>query len=153
MIKQNTTCVWLKWGNGSYCRMAAGITSLKIISRPVLLETTHLNSALRSREPLTYTAQVEFEGYRDRDDPVCEHLFNGFLKRGDDAKVTFVTYDNRDVRFSGAFTATRQTGYLCMENPGSGEGYLGGKFKGKIVYATEPEKGAFNAETKQFTPF
>ena len=152
-MTENAVVVWLRLPNGTFYPMKAGMTKLRERVATTLLETPNVNSPLRKREVLSHTAQLEFEGQRDRSDPVCEYLHGRYLKRGNDVLVTFIVYDEADKLTGNAYLAHQQQGYICIEDPGSGTGILGSRIKGRIVYATAPQEGAFNVVLKRFTPY
>lgn len=149
MIRRSDDRVWIAEPNTtSYYLLGEGITELHETCKTALLETPHIDTAVCTREILYHTAQIEFEGYRTRD-TAMRILRSKYLKRGKDALITLVIGNLHDAGTT-ALQARRVKGYVCLENPGTGEGVMGSRVKGKIVYASEPEEGIFNEDTKEF---
>lgn len=153
MIQRSDARIWVQMANGTYRLMGAGLTSLRETCKTTLLETPHINSSLCSREILYHTSQLEFEGFRDPQDPVNQFLVNCYLKRGEAAKITMVIGNRNDKQTGQTMRARRVSGYVCTENPGTGEGALGSPLRGKIVFASEPEEGVFFEEFQEFIPY
>lgn len=150
MIKKSNTLVWVKGTTEEqYYPLGAGITKLEENYRTALLETPNVNSSLCRREILYHTGQLEFEGIRLHDD-AQNLLLSKRLSRGSDARVTLVIANRMDAISETMIEARKVTGSVCIENPGSGEGYFGSKIKGKIVYEEMPVKGVFNEEHNVF---
>ena len=152
MVKRSNDRVWIQFPGSPFLLMAEGFTHLEEVCKTTFLETPRLNSPICTREILYHTAQLEFEGYRQSGNTLHLHIHSRYLTRGEDAKVTLIIGSRTDKLNGQAMNARRVTGYLCLENPGSGEGILGSFFKGKIVFASVPEKGIFIETTKQFIP-
>ena len=132
-----------------YYILGAGITNLKEVYKATLLETPNVFSPFCGREILYHTGQLEFEGFRVEDDALGI-LLSKHLKQGKDGKV-IVIYVNRNDVLQGTFMKAKKIeGYVSMENPGSGEGPLGSKIKGKLVYSKEPREGIFDESTQVF---
>lgn len=152
-MTQSNDKVWVLLPNGSYYPMGAGISSLKEICKTALLETPHLGKSVCTREILYHTPQLEFEGFRIKEDPVNEYLVNRYLKTGDEAKIVLVIGNELDTLTQNAVKARKITGYVCMENPGTGEGPIGSRIKGKIVYADQPTEGVFYETQRVFVAY
>ena len=153
MIKRSNDRVWIRFGTGPYYRMGQGFTHLQEACKTTLLETPHVNSPFCTHEILYHTAFLEFEGYRLSDNLIHKGLLERYLKRGEEAAVTVILGSSTDKMSEEAILARRAEGYVCLENPGSGEGPFGTHFKGKIIFATEPEKGVFNETTQNFISY
>ncbi len=150
MIKKSDDLVWVKSDFGEqYLPLGAGITKLEEKYQTALLETPNINSSLCRREILYHTGQLEFEGIRLHDD-AQNILLSKRLTRGSDAKVTLIIANRMDVLSETMIQARKVTGFVCIENPGTGEGCFGSKIKGKIVYAEMPVRGVFNEEHQVF---
>ncbi len=150
MIEKNDDRVWLySAAAGKYYLLAKGFTSLRETYRQALLETPNLFSPLCKREILYHTGQLEFEGFR-QNDVGLDILLSYCMKRGNEAEVTFLIGNRRDAYGESFLPARKITGMVCIENPGTGEGTFGGKFKGKIIYTKAPISGVFDENTQQF---
>lgn len=150
MIQKSDDRVWVyNEYLDEYYLLGAGLTRLEEVCKTALLETPNINSALCKREILYHTAQLEFEGIRTND-PALSRLLSCYLKNGEDALVTFIIANRKGIYFQSIVQARKVKGYVCIENPGTGEGVFGSQIKGKIVYAEPPVEGVFNEETKTF---
>ncbi len=150
MIKKSDDRVWIyNELADQYYLLGAGLTNLEEVYKTALLETPNINSPLCKREILYHTGQLEFEGFRT-DDLAQDLLLSRHLKRGNDALITFVIANRKDIVFGKVLKARRIQGYVCIENPGTGEGVLGSRIKGKILYAQAPEEGFFDEEASTF---
>ncbi len=150
MIEKSDDRVWIYAANiNKYYLLGKGFTTLRESYRQALLETPNLFSPLCKREILYHTGQLEFEGYR-QDDTGLDLLLSYYMKRGGEAEITFVIGNRRDGYGEHHLPARMITGAVCIENPGSGEGTFGGKFKGKIVYTSAPVRGLFDESTGTF---
>ncbi len=150
MIKKSDDRVWVyNEYAGDYYLLGAGLTRLEEVCKTALLETPNINSPLCKREILYHTGQLEFEGFRT-EDPALDILLSCHMKRGENALVTFVIVNRKDVFMDSIANARKIKGYVCIENPGTGEGIYGSRVKGKIVYADAPQEGMFDEESKIF---
>ncbi len=152
MIQRSDTRIWMLIGS-KYYLMGAGLTKLQESCKTVLLETPQINSPLCGREVLYHTSQLEFEGFRDINDPVNQALVRFYMKRGQDAKVTLILGNRNDRQTGQTMKAYRIIGYVCVENPGIGDGAMGSPIKGKIVFASAPEEGVFFEQEQIFIPY
>jgi len=152
MIKRSNDRIWIQFPESPFLLMAEGFTHLEEVCRTTFLETPHLDSPVCTREILYHTAHLEFAGYRLAGNTLHMHIHSRYLARGEDAKVTLILGSRTDRLTGQAMNARRVTGYLCLENPGSGEGVMGSYFKGKIVFASAPEKGIYIEDTQMFIP-
>lgn len=151
MIKKSDDRVWIYNELAEkYYQLGAGLTHLEEVCKTAILETPNINSTLCKREILYHTGQLEFEGFRT-DDLALDRLLSCYMQRGNDALVTFVIANRNDVVFQKVVSARRIQGYVCIENPGTGEGVLGSRIKGKILYATTPEEGLFDEKLQTFS--
>ncbi len=150
MIKKSDDRVWVynEYTNDYYL-LGAGLTRLEEVCKTALLETPNIDSPFCKREILYHIGQLEFEGFRT-DDPALNILLACYMKRGETARVTFVIVNRKDHIFDSVANARKIEGYVCIENPGTGEGILGSRIKGKIVYADTPQEGMFDEENKFF---
>lgn len=153
MITQSNDRIWIQFDYGSFHLMGPGFTHLEEVCKTTLLETPNIESPFCTQEILYHTAQLEFAGYRLPDNAVHRHMIERYLKRGSEAEVTLILGSRTDRLNHQAMSARRVKGYLCLENPGSGEGPLGTFFKGKIVFSSTPERGLFDESTQQFIPY
>ena len=152
-LKRSDDQVWIESNLGNFCRLGAGLTHLEEKWKTALLETPNIYSPVCGREILYHTGELEFEGYWIPGNPAMDILISKHLKRGNDAKVTLIVANRQNaMEGSSSILAHRVTGYVCLENPGTGEGPMGSRIKGKIVYGTAPQQGVFNEEYKQFSP-
>ncbi len=150
MIEKSDDRIWVKSRvSDRYYLLGKGFTSLREICKPVILETPNLFSPLCKREIVGQTGQLEFEGYR-RFDQAQDLLLSCYFRRGTDAQITFIIANRQDAYGEAFIPARRIIGQVCIENKGTGEGVLGGKFKGRILYTTAPEKGTFDEQTHLF---
>ena len=150
MIKKNDDRIWIyNEFSKKYYLLGAGLTHMEEVYKTALLETPNINSPLCKREILYHTGQLEFEGFRT-DDMGQELLLSKHLKRGNDALITFVIANRKDVVVHNVVKARKIQGYVSIENPGTGEGVLGSRIKGKILYAQMPEEGLFDEESQTF---
>lgn len=150
MIKKSDDRVWIyNELTEKYYLLGAGLTTLEERYKVALLETPNINSPLCKREILYHTGQLEFEGFRT-DDLAQDLLLSRHLKRGNDALITFAIANRKDVVFNKVVKARKIQGYVCIENPGTGEGVLGSRIKGKILYTQLPEEGLFDEELQTF---
>ena len=150
MIKKSDDRVWVYNDlTKKYYLLGAGLTKLEEVCKTALLETPNINSALCKREILYHTGQLEFEGFRIKD-VAMETLLVRHMKRGNDAMVTFIIVNRKDLISGTVAQARKIKGYVCIENPGTGEGPFGSRIKGKIVYAEPPERGVFDEATQDF---
>ncbi len=150
MIEKSDDRVWVYSDiTKKYYLLGAGVTHLQEEYHTALLETPNINSPLCKREILYHTGQLEFEGFQVNDDAMGILLARR-MKRGNDAMVTIIIANRKDV-LTGTFAyARRVRGYVCIENPGTGEGPMGSRIKGKIVYAETPEEGIFDESSQAF---
>ncbi|MBO5221661.1 MAG: hypothetical protein J6C26_05050 [Clostridia bacterium] len=152
MIQRSNDRIWINFTGDTYHRMGPGFTHVEEVCKTALLETPRLSSPLCAREILYHTAWLEFEGYRNGEDPVHRHLHELYMTRGEDAAVTLILGSRTDKLTGQAMKARRVKGYVCLENPGSGEGPMGSFFKGKILFADLPEKGIYIETSQTFLP-
>ncbi len=150
MIEKSDDRVWI-YSNISkkYHLLGAGITSLRESYRSTLLETPNIHTGFCGREILYHTGQLEFDGFWVQD-TAQEVLRSKALKRGVQELVTVIIANNNGHLSDTYYDARRVRGYVCLENPGSGESPYGSRIKGKIVYAEAPEEGIFNESTQNF---
>lgn len=150
MIEKSNDRVWVYSDiTKKYYLLGAGITNLKESYKATLLETPNVFSPFCGREILYYTGQLEFEGFRVEDDAM-EILQSKHLKKGTNGKVKLIITNRKDILTNTFVKAKRVEGYVSMENPGTGEGPIGTRIKGKVVYAKEPVDGIFNESTMVF---
>ncbi len=152
MIKKNDNRVWLYSKIAKrYYLLGAGLTRLEEVCKTALLETPNIHSPLCKREILYHTGQLEFEGIVTLD-TAMDILLAAYMKRGNDALVPLIIASRQEAISNSFVRAKRLKGYICIENSGSGEGPLGSRIKGKIVYAETPEVGFFDETTQSFSP-
>lgn len=152
-MKYNDNRIWIRGTSGDFLLMSKGFTSLEERWKTALLETPNVFSAVCGREILYHTGQLEFEGIWGPADGAINLLYELKYKRGADAKVTLIVANRKEAMTGNGMLMARQvTGYVCVENPASGEGVMGSVIKGKIVYDSEPIRGIFDEIGKTFYP-
>lgn len=151
MIKRSNDRVWILGNTGEYYQLGAGISNLREVCKTAILETPHIDSPVCSQEILYHTGHLEFEGFRIDGDYALNLLISRHMKRGKDAKITLIIGNSHDSGGTNAFIARKITGYVCLENPGTGEGVFGSRIKGKIIYASEPIRGVYHEDRQLFS--
>lgn len=152
MIEKTNDRVWI-YSNlqKKYYPLAAGITHLKETYKCVTLETPNIQSAFCGREILYHTGQLEFEGFRVPD-YALDTLFSSDLKIGSASFIDLVITNRHDLFAQGSnyCYGKKIEGALILENPGTGEGPIGSRIKGKILYTKTPEWVLFDETTQTF---
>ncbi len=152
MIEKSNDRVWLYDSYlKKYYLLGAGITNLKESYKTAVLETPNVFSPFCGREILYHTGQLEFEGVLVSD-PALEYLLSMDMKRGKDSLITFIIVSRKKMFAEGSTLCygKRIEGAVCIENPGTGEGVFGSRFKGKILYTKTPEKVIFDEATQTY---
>lgn len=146
MIEKSSLRVWISDRESEkYSLIGPGITSITETYKTAILETPNINSAVSGQEILYHVGQIEFSGIWV-DDYALSLLTSKRGKRGKDALVTLILiYSHENYGPDSTFAVARKVrGYVCLENPGSGESPFGARIKGKIIFAGEPQQGVFD---------
>lgn len=151
MIERNDLRVWIRLSDGSYSPFEEGLTHLEEVCKTSVLETPQITSPFCRQEILHHRAHLEFAGFRDRKISAHSYIYDRYMCRGDDALITLILVNRKD-KNGISYAARRVEGYVILENPGSGEQIFGSYMRGRILYASLPEKGVFNVSTNTFFP-